>query len=1089
MQDTLVAVVVGRGVEAGRRAMNPSTLATMARPVYSVLGGLGARIDSETVELGTRKQRAVLAQLILAGGDPVSVDRLIDGIWGSSAPDRAEVSVQAYVSGLRKALEPDRAPRSPSSVVATHGAGYALVADDADIDLRRLLADIATAHDRQRGGEHVAAATLLQSVLSEYRPLLPELEGLRFRDEAAAHLERTMAEAQELSYEVRLALGEHRALVAELEQAVRRSPLDERLWVLLATARYRLGRQSEALAAIAEARRVLADEIGVDPGPRLRALERDILDHAPSLDVPRGPVTAQVSSSAERAATISGEDAATTSGPTDAAPDIRAALIGRVDELGVLHRAVLGSLHGPGGVVVVEGEPGAGKTALLDEAARRAAGAADLQVLWGRCIDDAAAPSMWPWVQVLGAALPQIDDDRRSRLLDSDLGRMVTEGDTVIPPPREMPDATARFRFYDQAADLLEGIARTHLLIIVLDDLHWADSASLELLAHMTARHASGVTFFVSLRSSVHRIVVAQTLADLARSPGHRRITLGPLTDDDISEMVRRETSEWPAAGTTTSIARRTGGNAFFVRELARILADRGSIADSSVPAGVRDVVRDRLRPLGPDTVALLETSALIGRRVDLALAAAATGQTVDTALDALDEAHAAGLVDVGEDPFTFSFDHDLIREAVADQVGPSRARRIHLAVARHLERHRGPNAVAQRARHLWGAGPLADRRETAHALFAAGEIAMRTYNFEVAERQLADAARLALAAGDTELELAAITTRLFSDVARSGYFAADHDLLVRARELGESTDNAALLANLDYARGAAHAQLAQTRPAHRVARDLRARAEGSVDPVVRHLGMQLAAIDEFDRGNIGVAHRLLVRFAPLDSDVPGLHTDQIVLARGFRAWATTLHVGPYAGRRVFDQIDVGPEDPTTHLGVGIFAVTAAAMVGDVDWVCEAGERLMTPANHRALEYLRRGGERIYWWARAVGDSPGDALDRVHELHLDDPPQRTGIGFWFALYAEALIAAGRLDQVAGLLEQANDFAERTGQRYPDAHRLLVCAEFQHAAGHPAMTVVDTVREARRVADAQESRALAARIDAFADTHGYRPDSR
>lgn len=1055
----------------------------MARPVYSVLGGLGARIDSETVELGTRKQRAVLAQLLLAGGDPVSVHRLIDGIWGSSAPDRAEVSVQAYVSGLRKALEPDRAPRSPSSVVATHGSGYALVADDSDIDLRRLLADIASAHDRHRDGEPAAAARLLQSAVTGYRTLLPEFEGLVFRDEAAAHLERTMAEAQELSYEVRLALGEHRALVAELEQAVRRSPLDEGLWVLLATARYRLGRQSDALAAIAEARRVLADEIGVDPGPRLRTLERDILDHAPSLDVPKESVAAEVSSVDLRTAATTDQDA-TAAGPTDPAPG-GPLLIGRVDELAVLHRAVLGSLHGPGGVVVVEGEPGAGKTALLDEAARRAAGAADLQVLWGRCVDDSAAPSMWPWVQVLGAVLPHIDDGRRSRLLDSDLGRMVTQGDTVIPPPREMPDATARFRFYDQAADLLEGVAGTHLLIIVLDDLQWADSASLELLAHMTARRTSGVTFFVSLRSSAHRTAVAETLATLARAPGHRRIALGPLTEDDIAEMVRRETSEWPAAGTTTSIARRTGGNAFFVRELARILADSGSIADASVPAGVRDVVRDRLRPLGPDTIALLETAALIGSRVDLALAAAATDQTVDAALDALDGAHAAGLVDIGDDPFTFSFDHDLIREAVADQVGPSRARRIHLAVAGHLEQHRGPNAIAQRARHLWGAGPLADRRETARALFAAGEMSMRTYNFEEAEQQLTDAARLALAAGDTEIELAAITTRLFSDVARSGYFAADHDLLARARELGESTDNAALLANLDYARGAAHAQLAQTRPAHRVAEDLRARAEGSDDPVVRHLGMQLAAIDEFDRGNIGAAHRLLERYAPVHSDVPGLHSDQIVLARGFRAWATTLHVGPAAGRSMFDQIDVGPEDPTTHLGVGVFAVTAAAMTGDVDWVCEAGERLMTPANHRALEYLRRGGERIYWWARAVGDSPGDALDRIEALHLDDPPQRTGIGFWFALYAEALIAAGRLDPVAGLLERANDFAERTGQRYPDAHRLLVCAEFQHAAGHPATTVVDTVREALRVADAQESHALAARITAFADAHGYR----
>ncbi|AZG44692.1 BTAD domain-containing putative transcriptional regulator [Gordonia insulae] len=1053
----------------------------MARLAYSVLGGLGAQIDSETVELGTRKQRAVLAQLLLSDGDPVSVDRLIDGIWGSSAPDRAEVSVQAYISGLRKALEPDRKPRSPSTVLITRGSGYALVADDDQVDVRLLVRRITDAHERHRAGDPAGAAEVLQAALTRYRPLLPEFEGLSFRDAAAQHLARTITEAQELSFEVRLALGEHRALVAELEQAVQRSPLDENLWVLLATARYRLGRQSDALGAIAEARRVLAEEIGVDPGPRLRALERDILDHAPTLDAPTPPARVVVAAPTEPALSADAD-------PGRPAPPATDALIGRTDELAVLHKAVLASLQGPGGVVVVEGEPGAGKTALLDEAATRAAGAADLEVLWGRCVEDAAAPSMWPWVQVLGAVLPEIDSADRTRLLDSDLGRMVTQGSTVIPPPREMPDATARFRFYDQAADLLEGVAETHLLIIVLDDLQWADNATLELFAHMAARRPPGVTFFASLRSSSHRPAVANILAALARLPGHRRIEVGPLTDDDISEMVRRETHEWPAAGTTESIARRTGGNAFFVRELARILADRGSIGDNAVPAGVRDVVRERLRPLGPDTIALLEMASLIGNRVDLGLVAAATDQSVDAALDALDAADAAGLVDVGDDPFSFTFNHDLIREAVVDQVGATRARRMHLAIARQLDTRRMPNATAQRARHLWAAGPLADRLDTARALLAAGELSMRTYNFDVAEQQLSDAARLARAGGDVDLELAAITTRLFSDVARSGYFAADRELLSRARELGESTSDVALLANLDYARGAAHSQVADTRAAHRVAEELRGRAESSDDPVVVHLGMQLSAIDRFDRGHIGDAHRLLESYAPLDSDVAGLHTDQIVLARGFRAWSATLHVSPAAGRRVFDRIDVGPDDPVSHLGVGIFAVTAGAMSGDIDWVQEVGERLLSSSDHRALEYLRRGGERIYWWARALGDAPDEALGHLDRLDHGDHPQRTGIGLWLALHAEALTAAGRLERVPALLEQAQAFAERTGQRYPDAHRLLVCAEFQHCAAHPANVVQDTLREARRVALTQEAATLVARIESFASDHGYAPDA-
>ncbi|MFW0796841.1 BTAD domain-containing putative transcriptional regulator [Gordonia sp. CPCC 205515] len=722
----------------------------MARLEFTVLGGLGAQIDSETVELGTRKQRAVLGQLLLADGDPVTTGRLIDGIWGTSAPDRAEVSVQAYISGLRKALEPDRRPRTPSTVVLTRGSGYVLAADADQVDVRRLVSAIDRAHDSHRAGDAAGAAALLQSALATYRPLLPEFEGLGFRDEAAAHLERFITEARKLSFEARLDNGEHRAVVAELELAVRQSPLDEGLWVLLATARYRLGRQSDALSAIGEARAILAAEIGVDPGPRLRALERDILAHSPSLDIPAQAIDMPPPAPVETE-------------PKVTPPHTERSLIGRTDELATLHRAVLSSLHGPGEIVVVEGEPGAGKTALLDEAARRAADIAGLQVLWGRCVDDGSAPSMWPWVQVLGAVLPELDPDHRARLLDSELGRMVTEDTTVIPPPREMRDATARFRFYGQAADLLAGVAEQHLLLIVLDDLQWADNASLELLTHMTSRHTPGVTFFISLRSSVaHRPAVTNALAAVARLGEHRRIELGGLSDSDIAALVRRETRESPTADALTSIVRRSGGNAFFVRELARILAARGSVDDGTVPAGIRDVVGKRLDPLPDTTAALLATAALIGRRVDIAVLADVAGIPVDDALDALDPAAVAGVIDLdADDPFAFVFSHDLIREAVVDRIPRTRTYRLHLAIAERLATSRTPAAVTRYAAHLWAAGPLADRQRTARALIESAHIALRNYDLDLAERQLSDAATLARAAGDDEVELAAIAARL----------------------------------------------------------------------------------------------------------------------------------------------------------------------------------------------------------------------------------------------------------------------------------------------------------------------------------------
>ncbi|MBD0862707.1 AAA family ATPase [Gordonia sp. zg691] len=1051
---------------------------------YTVLGGLGAQIGSDAVELGTRKQRAMLAQLILADGAPLRADRLIEGIWGDSPPDRAEVSLQSYISGLRKALEPDRKPRSPSTVLLTHGTGYSLPTTPEQVDLRRLTTNLTTARTLMQRGDTAEAAPLLQKILDDYRPLLPEFEGLAFRDEAAAHLDRTLQAARELSFEARMAAGDHRLLVTELETEVERAPLDEGLWVLLATALYRLGRQSDALGAIAGARRILADEIGVDPGPRLRTLEADILDHAPHLDTP--------AATTREAVTVDAAGAAPPTVPPIAFDDAPA-LVGRADELAALHRAVLASMSGHGGVVVVEGEPGAGKTALIDEAGRRATGAAELRVLWGRCVDDPAAPSMWPWVQILGAVLPQLDPAERERLLDSSLGRMVTEGVNVIPPPRQMPDATARFQFYDQAADLLDGVAQTSKLIIVLDDLQWADGASLELFAHMASRRTPGVTFFSSLRSPSPRPVVASTLATLARLPEHRRIHVGPLNGDDISELIRRETQQWPEVATVSSIERRTGGNAFFVRELARILAARGSIAGSAVPSGIRDVVRQRLLGLSSETIELLEISSLIGTRVDLVLLSTAAGRPVEKALDSLEPAGAAGVIDLGpQDPFGFAFAHDIIREAIADGVTSMRARRIHLAIADALAGNSSPHAVTRVARHLWSAGPLADRERTTAALLTAGNIALRTYDFDGAKRHLGDAATLARSTGDQQAELIAIATQLAGEVAAHGYFAADPDLQERARTLASTLGDTRLLATLDYARCAAHIQVADAHTGHRLAQDLRGRAERSDDPVVVHLGMQVAGIDEFTRGNFGAAHRILDTYAPIPDDVEGLRDDQLAMARGFRGWTAAVHLGRDAGRSVFAAMADSRPDARSRLATAIFAVGAASMLGDAAWAIEAGTAI-TADGAGELAYLRRGGERMYWWARALAGDIDDALARIEQLSADQPGMgdhpRTGEGFWLGLHAEVLIAAGKLTDAAALLDRAEDFAERTGERYADAHRILVRARYEYANGRPASVVGATLTRAREAAVVQEANALVERIDSVGAAWGLSPRLR
>lgn len=1059
---------------------------------FTVLGGLGVEINSATAELGTLKQRALLAQLILADGDAVSTDRLIEGAWGDAPPDRAAASLQAYISRLRKTLEPDRPPRAAATVVVTRGAGYLLAVDDDDVDLRRLRRLVETGRDHVQSSEFASATTVLSDALDMYRPLLPEFTGMSFRDEASIRIDRMLAAARELSFESRLHTGDVRLLATELEAAVGASPLDEGLWALLATALYRLGRQSAALDSIAQARRTLNDEIGVDPGPRLRQLERDILAHAPELDVvPSSTVSAPViataapvpAPSSTHGSTQASDKAAT--GHASAAKVAAPRLVGRVAELAVLHRAAVASLSGPGGVVIVEGEPGAGKTALVDEACLRATEAADVQIFWGRCVAGSAAPSMWPWVQALTEALAKLSAERRAQLLDSDLGRMVTQGATVIPPPRAMPDAAARFRFYDQATDLLVGIAESLLSIIVIDDLQWADAASLELLAHMAARRTSGVTFVVTIRSAAHqRPSVTNTLARLARLPDHHRIALGPLTNDDIAAIIRRETQHWLSTASVDAIAARTGGNAFFVRELARIMADpggadgTGAIDDVAIPAGVRDVVLERLRPLSAETTDLLEVAALIGSTVDLSLLAGVLAESVDTVLEAVDQAASLSLIEFDDaDPYSFAFSHDLIREVIVDAVPQARARRTHLAIANQLEGANHPNAAAELAQHLWSAAPLADRRRTATALLRAGTLALRSYRFDTAEQQLLDASRLAKAAGDGELELRALSALLSSVMSRQGHFAAPDEWVTRARELAGALDPR-LAANLDYARCAAYSQLAEIKTSHRLAHDMAERAAASNDPVAVRIAGQACAIDAFDAGDFGRAHRLFAEHVPVRGEITDMHADQVIIARGFRGLTATVHRGPQEGRELFEQIEVGPHDPIWYDGVAVFAVTAAALAGEPEWVLDVGARLLTGTEHGMLDYLRHGGVRMYWWAQAMVGDHEEAIGQIDALHDPHAPDRTGAGFWRALHAEALIAAGRLDAVPALLTQADEFARRTGQHYPDAHRRMIEAKFALASGEPAESVDQILRDARAVAVRQEATVLVDRIDAF-----------
>ena len=239
---------------------------------FRLLGPLEATRDGQPLALGGLRQRALLAVLLLNANRVVSTDRLIDELWGDSPPSNPRHTIQVFVSRLRKVLGRD--------TIVSRGPGYMVEIDDRQLDLLRFEQIVSEA----RAAQPESAARLLGEALSLFRgQALADFAYEPFAREQAERTEETRLAALERRIEVDLGLGRHAELVGELEQLVLQHPLRERLRAHLVLALYRSGRQADALAAHQDARRVLTEELGLDPGPELQALERQILTHDESL--------------------------------------------------------------------------------------------------------------------------------------------------------------------------------------------------------------------------------------------------------------------------------------------------------------------------------------------------------------------------------------------------------------------------------------------------------------------------------------------------------------------------------------------------------------------------------------------------------------------------------------------------------------------------------------------------------------------------------------------------------------------------------------------------------------------------------------
>ncbi len=248
---------------------------------FRILGPLEVRgYDGAVIDLGGRQQRLLVAVLLLHPNEVVSVDSLIEALWPDQPPASAVKSVQAQISRVRRALgEGER--------LQTRGNGYLLVVEPGELDSDRFRALLQEGREGLAGGDPTGAETTIREALELWRGQpLADFAYDDFSQAEIARLDELRLSALEERFDAELALGRHGAVVAELEALVVTHPLRERLRGQLMLALYRSGRQAEALRAYEDARRQLAEELGLEPSEPLKRLQRSILDEDPELDSP-----------------------------------------------------------------------------------------------------------------------------------------------------------------------------------------------------------------------------------------------------------------------------------------------------------------------------------------------------------------------------------------------------------------------------------------------------------------------------------------------------------------------------------------------------------------------------------------------------------------------------------------------------------------------------------------------------------------------------------------------------------------------------------------------------------------------------------
>lgn len=682
----------------------------------------GARLPDDAWP--THKSKALLKILLTERGHTVPAERLMDRLWPDLEPKKAQNNLWVTVSHLRRTLEPELTARAPSRFVRTGPEGYVFDVECAcELDVAAFAEAVAAARAAPD------AASRLRALESAHRLYTgPYLEEDPYEDWAAPTRERLQADYRwvlaELA-EAQARAGRYPAAMALCQASLGLDPTQESAYRALMLYHYCAGEQAAALRVYDECRRALAEEAGVEPMAETVALYRQIQQQ----QVPAAagyPRLAAVSAAAPEAA----------SGHPGAAP-----FVGREAELARLLRAAEQALGGHGQVALVEGEPGIGKSRLVSEALASVQ-ARGMAALACKCYPLEQALPYQPIIELLAQALALArgsapHGEGLAGLPAGTLAELrplapgLAEVLPAAPTAASGPDEARQARLFHALGEFFGALAAPAGLWLGVDDLHWADHASLQCLHHL-ARHASGGRLLVVGTYRAEALATSADLATLVHSLTREaepavRLALAPLSTAQARTWLEAMARLAPEAQTLVDwLHHETEGNPFFLVTILHSLREQGLLArgpagdwqfdpqqlraagaELTLPEALRASVRERLRHVPPGGRAVLEQAAVLGRRFDFATlravhhasaAAAGDPEAEDSRLlEWLEDLSARQLLREERDG-GFDFSHDKIREVVYYDLSATRRARLHRAAGERLERHLGQAAGAHAA-------------------------------------------------------------------------------------------------------------------------------------------------------------------------------------------------------------------------------------------------------------------------------------------------------------------------------------------------------------------------------------------------------